>query len=152
MKKIFYEKVGRRYKPVKEYDSEVMDAFPSGAHLVVCRPGAVSYKYDIDPMFAPMIAAGRYAEDIVSLTILEAMGYRTEQPLTERQQELWQELKQSFDDQDFTIFGPAAIDATQAGVKAMEKEAEKMLANPAVKKAYEHFILLCKLTKELEKE
>ena len=152
MKKIFYEKVGKRYKPVKEYDSRVMDAFPKGTHLVVCKPGAVSYKYDIDPMFAPMIAAGKYAEDIVSLTILEAMGHRTKQPLTERQQELWQELKQSFDDQDFIIYGPAAIDATRAGVKAMEIEAEKMLANPSVRKAYEHFILLCKLTKEQQKE
>jgi hypothetical protein len=153
MKKIFYEKVGKRYKPVREYDREFMDSFYKGTTLVVCKPGSTSYMYDVDPMFAPMVAAGKYAEDSVSKTIVEALEYKPKsQPLTERQRELWEELKQSFDDQDFKIYGPAAIDATRAGVKAMEIEAEKMLANPAVKKAYEHFMLLCKLTKELEKE
>jgi hypothetical protein len=153
MKKIFYEKVGKRYKPVREYDSELMDAFSKGAHLVVCKPGSTSYKYSIDPAVAPMIAAGKYAEDSISDVILEAMKYKpAKQPITERQQELWQELKQSFADQDFIIYGVAAVDAAKAGVKAMETEAEKMLTNPAVKKAYDHFMLVWQLTKDNKTE
>ena len=30
----------------------------------------------------------------------------------------------------------------------MEQEADKMLTNPAVRKAYDNFLLMCKLTKE----
>ena len=44
MKKIFYEKIKGRYKPTKEYDSELMDSLPTGAHLVICRPGIKSVK------------------------------------------------------------------------------------------------------------
>ena len=153
MKKIFYEKVGKRYKPVKEYDSELMDAFHKGATLVICRPGSMSYKYDIDPMFAPMIAAGKYAEDSISKAMLNAMEYRPKsQLITEQQRELWKELKKSLVDQDFVIYGPASIDAARAGIKALEQEVEKMFEVPAVKLAYDHFMMVWALTKEQQKE
>ena len=35
MKKVFYEKVCKRYKPIKEYDDTLMSAFPKGTHLLV---------------------------------------------------------------------------------------------------------------------
>ena len=153
MKKIFYEKVGKRYKPVKEYDSELMDAFYKGTHIVVCRPGIKSYSYNIDPMFAPMLAAGKYAEDSMSSAIVKAMEYKPkQQALTERQQELWKELKKSFADQDFAIHGASASDAAKAGIKALEQEVEKMFEVPAVKLAYDHFITVWALTKEQQKE
>ena len=147
--KIFYEKVGKRYKPVREYDPDLMDAFPKGTHVVVCQPGFKSYSYNIDPMFAPMFAAGKYAEDSMSSAIVKALEYQPkQQALTERQRELWQELKQSFADQDFAIHGASARDAALAGIKALEQEVEKMLEVPAVKSAYDHFMLVWKLTKE----
>jgi hypothetical protein len=33
----------------------------------------------------------------------------------------------------------------------MMKEADILLSNPAVRKAYEHFMLVCELTKEKDK-
>ena len=39
MKKIYYEKRGRRYVPVAENDYDMFDAFPKGSHLVMCYPG-----------------------------------------------------------------------------------------------------------------
>ena len=44
MKETFYRKIGHRYKPVLEYDSNMLDAFPAGAHLVVCEPGCSATK------------------------------------------------------------------------------------------------------------
>ena len=38
MKKIYYEKIGRRYVPVSEYDSEYLDSFSKGTHIVMCYP------------------------------------------------------------------------------------------------------------------
>ena len=152
MNKIFYEKVGKRYIPVKEYDDDLMRSFPQGACLVVCKPGVTSYKYVIDPAFAPMLAAGKYAEGDMAQAIVKAMEYKPkQQALTERQQKLWQELKQSFADQDFAIHSVSAAEATQAGIKALEQEVEKMLTVPAVQLAYDHFMTVWALTKEKDK-
>ena len=64
MKKIYYEKVGRKYVPVAEYDSDYLDAFPKGSTLVICHPGGQSRRYNIDPDYAALIAAARVAEDV----------------------------------------------------------------------------------------
>jgi len=149
MKKIYYEKVGRRYKPVSEYDSDFLDSFTKGTHLVMSYPGGKSIRYNIDPNYAAMIAAGRVAEDAVSNVIREALDLRPQkQPITEHQQKLWRELAESFKQDDYPIIRPAARDAAEAAIKAMTQEAEKLMANPAVKKAFDHFLLVAELTKE----
>jgi hypothetical protein len=61
----FYEKVGRRYQPVAEYDNTFLDSFEKGNHLVMCYPGGTSRRFHIDPAYAAMITAGRVAEDAV---------------------------------------------------------------------------------------
>jgi hypothetical protein len=151
MKKIFYEKVGRRYKPVYEYDSEFLDSFPKGSHLVMCNPSGKSYTLNINPNHAAMIAAGKVAEDAVSAAIVKSQEYRTQKtPITEHQQKLWRELAESFKQDDYVLIRPAAVDAGRAAVKAMVEEAEKLMTHPSVKKAFDHFILVCELTKENE--
>lgn len=154
MKKIFYEKIGKRYKPVKEYDDELTRAFTKGAHLVVCRPGSISYTHRIDPMFAPMLAAGTYAEDAMARAISEEMAtLRLEShPITKEQHKLWSQLAESFMETDLLLYRPASIESARAGIAALEKEVEKMLSVPAVKKAYEQFMLVWKLTKEHQQE
>jgi len=150
-KKIFYEKVGRKYEPVYEYDQTLMDAFPKGAHLVMCYPGGQSTKYNIDPAYAPMIAACRVAEE----AMLSAMhklseGRPSKVPLTKKQQKAWKDLKEAFGDDMFYITYPSPMDIVEEGLKAMQDEATKLMTNPSVKKAYEHFLLVCELTKENE--
>ncbi len=153
MKKIFYEKVGRRYKPVYEYDQTLMDAFPKGAHLVLCYPGGKSTRYNINIDYAPLIAAGRVAEDAVCEAIVKAQELKPQkQPITERQRELWRELAASFKQDEYPLIRPAARDGAEAAVKALISEAEKLMTNPSVKKAYEHFLLVCELTKEQSNE
>lgn len=152
MKKTFYEKVGRSYVPVKEYDPDLMDAFYKGVTLVICKPGSTSYSYDIDPAFAPMIAAGKYAQDEISAAIVEGMKFQPKRtPLTDEQISLWKALSKSFKKDDMELYGGSANDGAVAGIKAMEKEAEKMMTNPAVKKAYDQFMLVWQLAKEESK-
>lgn len=149
MTKLFYEKIGRRYKPVYRYDPELMDSYPMGNHLVMCYPGGKTIRYNIDPNYAAMIAAGRVAETAVCAAIVKAQQSRPQkQPITERQRELWRELAASLNQDDFPLIRPAAREAADAAVKAMSEEAEKLLTNPAVKKAFDHFLLVCELTKE----
>lgn len=148
MKKIFYEKVGRRYKPAYEYDQDLMDAFPKGTHIVMCYPGGQSRRYNVDPNYAAMIAAGRVAENAVCQAIIKAAELRPKKnPLTERQRAAWQELKEAFGDELFTLNGASVREVAEEGVKAMQEEAVKLMQNESVRKAYEQFQLVCELTK-----
>lgn len=149
MKKVYYEKVGRRYKPVAEYDNEYLDSFPKGSHLVLCFPGGQTRKFNIDPDYAPMIAAGRVAEDAISRAVYLASEMRPhKKPITEKQRKAWNNMAKAFGDERYYIEIPSARQIAEEGVKSMIVEAEKLLQHEAVRKAYEHFQLMCTLTKE----
>ena len=149
MKKIFYEKKGRRYVPVAEYDNDFLDSFPKGNHLVMSYPGGTSRRFNIDPNYAAMIAAGRVAEDAICRAISKASELRPKStPITPGQKKAWEKLAKEFGDDLCTLHGLSVHDCAEAGVKAMMEEADKLLANPSVRKAYERFILIAQLTKE----
>ena len=148
MKKIYYEKKGRRYVPVAEYDNDLLDAFTKGTHLVQVYPGGASRRYNIDPAYAPMIAAGRVAEDAICRAISKASELRPKQtPITEGQRKAWTKLAKEFGDELCTLQGLSAHDCAEAGVKAMMAEADRLLTNPAVRKAYDRFLLVSELAK-----
>ena len=148
MKKIYYEKVGRRYKPVAEYDSTYMDSFPKGNHLVMCYPGGSSRRFNIDPNYAAMIAAGRVAEDVISSAVVKASEMRPRNtPITEKQKKAWEALAKSFGDERYYIELPSAREIAEAGVRAMQEQALELMQHQAVRQAYEQFQLVCELTK-----
>ena len=149
MKKIFYEKVGRKYVPVAEYDGDFMDSFPKGNHLVMCYPGGSSRRFNIDPNYAAMIAASRVAEEAIIQAMHKASELKpTQTPITEGQRKAWKKLAKEFGDELCTLNGASSHDIAEAGVKAMMAEADQLMTNPAVKKAYEHFLLVAELTKD----
>jgi hypothetical protein len=149
MKKIFYEKVGRRYKPVYEYDQTLLDAFPKGAHLVLVYPGGNSRRYNIDPNYAALIAASRVAEDAMCTAIREASELRPQRAmLTEGQRKAWKKLAREFGDDLATLSIKSAHDIAEAGSKALIDEAKKIMYNPSVQQAYKHFELMCELAKD----
>jgi hypothetical protein len=65
-----------KYVPVAEYDNEFLDSFTKGNHLVMCYPGGTSRRFNIEPALAPMIAAGRLAEDAICRAISKAADLR----------------------------------------------------------------------------
>jgi hypothetical protein len=145
--KIYYEKVGRKYVPVAEYDSEYLDSFPKGNHLVMCYPGGSSRRFRIDPALAPMIAAGRYAEDTMCKAIQQASEMRPQRTMiTEGQQRAWKKLAKEFGDDLATLSMGSARDIAEAGVQAMQVEADQLMKHAGVRQAYEQFLLVCKLT------
>ena len=151
MKKTYYEKVGARYVPVAEYDSEYLDSFRKGTHIVMCYPGGQSRRYNIDPDYAALIAAARVAEDAMIQAMHKASEMKpTQTPITPAQQRAWKKLAKEFGTELCTLNGASSWEIAQAGLKALQKEADVLYSNPAVKKAYDHFILMCKLTKEQE--
>lgn len=147
-KTLLYKKVGRKYEPVAEYDSVYLDSFPKGNHLVMCYPGGQSRRFNIEPSYAPMIAAGRVAEDAVCRAISKAAELRPPKtPITAKQKKAWEALAAAFGDELCTLQGLSVHDCAEAGITAMQNEAEKLLKNEGVRKAYDHFMLMCELAK-----
>jgi len=151
MKKIFYEKVGRRYVPVAEYDNEMLDAFPKGTHIVMCYPGGQSRRFNIDPNYAAMIAAGRVAEDAICSAMVKADEVQPQRKaLTEAERDAWNNLIAVWGDEARSLRRPAIRDIAEAAVQAMQDEADKLMKHESVRRAYEQFQLVCELVKERE--
>jgi hypothetical protein len=118
----------------------------------MCYPGGSSRRFNINPAYAPMIAAGRVAEDAISAAVVKASEMRPHnKPITEKQKKAWEALAKAFDNDRYYIELPSAREIAEEGIKAMTIEAEKLLEHESVRKAYEHFMLMCQLVKENEK-
>ena len=151
MKKIYYEKRGRRYVPVAEYDNDLLDSFTKGNHLVMSYPGGTSRRFNIDPAYAPMIAAGRVAEDAICNALHKASEMRPQRtPITLGQKKAWEKLAKEFGDALCPLMHASARDLAEAGVKAMQAEADKLMKHASVRQAYDQFLLVCKLTSKAE--
>ena len=152
-KKVYYTKVGRRYVPVAEYDSDFLDSFPKGTHIVMSYPGGRSTRYNIDPALAPMIAAGRFAENKMLDVMRKASEARPkERPFTEKQRKAWKQLQKAMGEEMFYLQYPSNMDIVEAGIEAMQEEANKMLEHPSVRDAYNQFMMVYQLVKEESNE
>lgn len=155
MKKIYYVKEGRKYVPVAEYDSDLSDSFHKGTHLVMVYPGGTSRRFNIDPNYAAMIAAGRVAEDAISKSIMDASALRVparDQPLTPEQLAAWQALAKTFGKELYALEWCSYREAAEAGIAAMQAEADKLLQHEAVRQAYDHFMFMAKLAYDEDKK
>lgn len=145
-----YKKVGRRYVEIGEYDPERMDYIPNGTTMIVKRPSMQSIRYNVDPDILPLLAAGLYCEDEISSAIHRASELRpATRNITPEQRAAFDRFLATMDPDDpnrnMLSLG-SCRDAAEAGTQALSKEAQKLLANDSIKQAYEHFLLLCKLS------
>ena len=140
--------------PVAEYDNDFLDSFTKGNHLVMCYPGGTSRRFNIDPNYAAMIAAGRVAEDAICQAISKASELRPQKnPITPGQKKAWEKLAKEFGDELATLQIDSARDIAEAGLKAMQAEADKLMQHAGVRQAYEQFLLVCRLTQsDLERK
>lgn len=152
MKKVYYEKIGRKYVPVSEYDSDWMDSFGRGNHLVMCYPGGKSTQYNVDPNLAALIAASRVAQEPMREAIYEAAVMQRQkregEALTDEQLLAWHKFVEVMGDRGRYIQFNSAHDIAQAGIRALEQTAAELMTNPAVQDAYQQFLLVCKLAEE----
>ena len=153
MKKIFYEKRGRRYYPVSEYDSNLIDGLPRGTHLVDVYPGGKSTRYNIDPNHAALIAAGRVAEDAMCQALHNASEIQPlTRTLTPEQHKAWHRLIRVFGEDARCLSRASSRDIAEAGVNALQAEADRLMQHESVRQAFDHFQLVCMLTKEQKNE
>jgi hypothetical protein len=154
MKKVYYEKRGRRYHPVAEYDNDLLDSFPKGSHLVCVYPGGSSRRFNVEPNYAAMIAAGRVAEEAICESIRKSSEMKPQRtPITIGQKKAWEKLAKEFGDDLCPLTYGSTRDHAEAGVRAMQAEADKLMQHASVRQAYDQFLLVCELTQsDLERK
>ena len=147
-KETFYRRQGKRYVPITYYDSELDASWHEGAHLVIVEPNTTIRRFSIDPDFATLIAAASYARDDMANAIHEASKFRPiDQPLSQEQLDAWHQMEKVMGSRLYTLTSASAYDVVDAGIEAMTKHANKLLENPAVKRAWDNFMTVCQLTK-----
>jgi hypothetical protein len=102
----------------------------------------------VEPNYAAMIAAGRVAEEAICDALRKASEMKPQKtPITEGQLKAWKKLAKEFGDDLCPLLHASSRDLAEAGVKAMQQEADKLMQHESVRKAYEQFLLVCELTK-----
>lgn len=84
----YYEKQGRRYIPVCEYDTT--GALPLGTHLVSVQPGLQRWQYHVQPDRAAVEVAMLEAQEAMETALHQAMLLRPERQNTERERRAWE--------------------------------------------------------------
>jgi hypothetical protein len=69
-------------------------------------------------------------------------------PLTPEQMAAWNHLIEVFGEDARSLSRASAHDIAEAGLKALQAEADKLMKHESVKRAYEQFLLVCELTKK----
>jgi hypothetical protein len=114
-----YEKVGRRYKPVREYDSKIMDALPEGFHLIQVKPGSTSYRFDVDPDCISLVAAARIMEDAMVDALQEESQFKPNKPLTEKQLAAYKAYQKAMGEERYTLTRESSWGIVNKGIQAL---------------------------------
>lgn len=150
MTEVYYRKVGKKYEPVSVYDSTVLDGMPKGTHLVVVDNNCTMRKYSIDPALAPLIAAGMTAVDSLATSIVAAGELRPSSlPVSQETSDAYKRFLETLpDNQRYYVTSGSAREMAEKVIEQLTNRAEEMMKNEAMKNAYEHFLLIAKLTHE----
>ena len=123
MSKTYYEKRGRRYVAVAEYDGDMMSALPQGSHLVTVTPGCRSTVMHVDPANVAVLSVIERNRRELCRVLLKASEMRPQRaPITPKQAEAWEALRKSFGADIATLHVDNANDIIDALKDAILKE------------------------------
>lgn len=114
-----YEKRGRRYYPVHEYDPKVMDSYPKGFHLVHVQPGSTSIRYHVEPDVPTLLAAAKLLEDAMAEAMRDRSKWESTKALTEPQLKAYKAFEKAMGCNIYNLQSASAHDIIQAGIKVL---------------------------------
>jgi hypothetical protein len=148
---IYYKKVGRKYVPISVYDHNVLVSLPKGHHLVIVDDGFKSTYRNVTPDIVPVIAAAKIFEKNITSKLLEKSQSRTFSPeLTPEQRKAWDVYYELIKDSNTISYGSPYSEIARSVTQILEDKTVEMMKNPAVKNAYDEFMVICKLALENE--
>ncbi len=104
MSETLYRKAGRRYQPIREYDPMIMDSLPEGSHLIVCKPGLQSCRYNVQPEHASLLAAFRAHRDELAQAVRDASALRpSRREHTAKSRKAWEAWSSIMGEEIFTL-------------------------------------------------
>lgn len=126
----YYEKRGRKYVPVLEKDVWSGDVWPAGFHLVVCKPGVRTTRYNIEPDDSAFIAAQMiHSEKLASLLIKASAAEINPEPITDEQKKAWEHMRKAYGGGPFFVRYESAIFIVRKFLEYLKNE-NNFLQNP----------------------
>ena len=119
MKYTLYEKIGRKYKPVQEYDSKVMDSLPAGFHLIFVQPGSKSYKFNVEPDNIELMAAAKIMEEGMITALQDESVFKPCKKLTQKQADLYKAYSDSMGPELYSLSRNSAWGIIQKGIEVL---------------------------------
>ena len=110
MKKVFYEKVGNRYIPVREYDDQLLSALNKGNYFISIKPGSTSYRSTSFKSVEEFEILGTLLnyEDALMKNINSIIQLKSNrEPITLEQQQAWLALEKTFSNDKVSIYAPS---------------------------------------------
>lgn len=145
---VFYKKVGKKYVAVSQYDDYLTSSFQYGHYLVSCVPNRRSISKIVNPDYASVVAATYVSEDSIFEEIENYKKIKpATEPLTQEQVDAWKNFNEVMQS-NISIYYPSNAEIVAAARRAIEQEAMNLMKNPTIKKAWEQFQLIVKLTKD----
>lgn len=147
----YYVKEGRKYKPVAEYDEQLMASVPYGNTLIISQPNRRMRRFNIDPDHAPLLAALETSTDEITSIVVDAMSdIRQTAEYSDVNNEVWQKFKDELQGQLSVLYYPSAYDITRKLHTELVRDAVEIMENPSVKQAYENFKFVYELARNHE--
>lgn len=123
-----YRKHGRRYHPVAEFDT--FDAWPEGAHLVVCKPGSRVTRFRINPDRAPIAAAAEPIRDAVRDLVAQKLAMRPARPpVTPAQHAAWRRFVRVMGNDGYVVEYPSVSEIADAVADLVIEHARQPLSD-----------------------
>jgi hypothetical protein len=152
----YYVKEGRKYVPIKYYDETIMRAIPMGATLIVKESNSKMTRFNVEPKYAPYLAATIAIESKISTSLVRASESRPHsthsKSLTEDAQKDWETFIKKYGEQFRYIEYPSAQEVVGTMFKELTKKVMVAHKNPAVLEAWNHyqFVMALALDKQVD--
>lgn len=119
----YYTKKGRRYVPVLEKDIWNGDVWPEGAHLVICKPGIKTTKYNIEPNDSAYIAACTLRTEKIAKMFIEASQAKCKPaPYTQEQKDAWEALQTAYNGGPYYVQYDSAVEMAEKFLDLVRSE------------------------------
>lgn len=95
-----YEKRGRRYVALHEYDPMVLDSMPEGSHLVTVAPGLKFTRFNVEPDHAALVAALDLHREALTDVLRKVVQAEPTPAQRGKRLKAWEAYKAALDEED----------------------------------------------------
>lgn len=145
----YFKKNGRKYEPVC-FEAFDRDVFPYNAStLIVRHDSSTYYRYNIEPDAAQYVAGGLVLREMVADILVEMnkLYDKDHDALTPEQLEAYENFNKALNRTTY-MYGKSIYEISDEICKKVTNVMIEKHKNPAVREAYEHYLMMVKLSED----